>query len=77
MANFCQQVRKPLVSYTRAFTALGIIRCLIHDVTLGVEFSNEAERKKNSGKGDSASEPSRFTLLCEGEMQQIWTERHW
>ena len=40
---------------------------------------NEAEREKNNGKGDSASEPSpsQFASLSEGEMQQILTERHW
>ena len=37
---------------------------------------NEREREKNNGKGDSASEPSRFASLSEGEMQQILTERH-
>ena len=35
-----------------------------------------AEREKNNGKGDSASEPSRFASLSEGEIQQILTERH-
>ena len=45
--------------------------------SLGLEFLNEAEREKNNGKGDSASEPSRFaSLSSEGEMQQILTERH-
>ena len=44
--------------------------------SLGLEFLNEAEREKNNGKGDSASEPSRFASLSEGEMQQILTERH-
>ena len=34
------------------------------------------KREKNNGKGDSASEPSRFASLSEGEMQQILTERH-
>ena len=43
---------------------------------LGLEFLNEAEREKNNGKGDSASESSQFTSLSEGEMQQILTERH-
>ena len=38
-------------------------------------FLNETEREKNKGKGDSASERSRFALLSEGEMQQILTER--
>ena len=32
--------------------------------------------EKNNGKGDLASEPSRFASLSEGEMQQILTERH-
>ena len=45
-------------------------------LSLGLEFLNEAEREKNNGKGDSASEPSRFALLSEVEMQQILTERH-
>ena len=40
--------------------------------SLGLEFLNEAEREKNNGKGDSASEPSRFASLSEREMQQIW-----
>ena len=44
--------------------------------SLGLEFLNEAERVKNNGKGDSASEPWRFASLSEGEMQQILTERH-
>ena len=44
--------------------------------SLGLEFLNEAEREKNNGKGDSASAPSRFASLSEGEMQQILTERH-
>ena len=43
---------------------------------LGLEFLNEAEREKNNGKGDSASESSQFTSLSEGEMQHILTERH-
>ena len=44
--------------------------------SLGLEFLNEAEIEKNNGKGDSASEPSRFdTSLSEGETQQILTER--
>ena len=38
--------------------------------SLGVEFLNEAEKEKNNGKGDSASSPSRFASLSEGEMQQ-------
>ena len=33
---------------------------------LGLEFLSEAETEKNSGKRDSASEPSRFVF--EGEM---------
>ena len=41
----------------------------------GLEFLKEAE-KKNNGKGDSPSAPSRFTSLSDGEMQQILTERH-
>ena len=44
--------------------------------SLGLEFLNEAERVKNNGKVDSASEPWRFASLSEGEMQQILTERH-
>ena len=44
--------------------------------SLGLEFLNEAEREKNNWKGDSASEPSQFASLSEGEMQQILTERH-
>ena len=36
----------------------------------------QKERKTENGKGDSASEPSRFASLSEGEMQQILTERH-
>ena len=43
--------------------------------SLGLEFLNEAEREKNNGKGDSASEPSRFASLSEDEIQQILTER--
>ena len=34
------------------------------------------QKKKKNGKEDSASAPSRFALLFEGEMQQILTERH-
>ena len=34
------------------------------------------KREKNNGKGDSASEPSRFASMSEGEVQQILTERH-
>ena len=45
--------------------------------SLGLECLNEAEKeKKNNGKRDSASAPSRFASLSEGEMQQICTERH-
>ena len=44
--------------------------------SVGLEFLNEAEREKNNWKGDSASEPSQFASLSEGEMQQILTERH-
>ena len=44
--------------------------------SLRLEFLNEAEREKNNGKGDSASERSQFASLSEGEMQQILTERH-
>ena len=44
--------------------------------SLGLEFLNEAEKEKNNGKGDSASAPSRFAPLSEGEMQQFLTERH-
>ena len=36
----------------------------------------QTEKEKNNGKGDSASAPSRFASLSEGEMQQILTERH-
>ena len=35
----------------------------------GLEFSNEAEKEKNNGKGNSASAPSRFASLSEGKMQ--------
>ena len=38
--------------------------------SLGLEFLIEAEKEKNNGKGDSASAPSRFASLCEGERQQ-------
>ena len=44
--------------------------------SLGLEFLNEAEKEKINGKGDSASAPSRFTSLSEGEVQQILTDRH-
>ena len=44
--------------------------------SLGLEFLNETEKEKNNGTGDSASAPSRFASLSEGEMQQILTERH-
>ena len=44
--------------------------------SLGLDFLNEAEKEKNKGKGNSASAPSRFASLSEGEMQQILTERH-
>ena len=44
--------------------------------TLLLEFFNEAEKEKNNGKGDSASAPSRFASLSEGEVQQILTDRH-
>ena len=44
--------------------------------SLGLEFLNEAKKEKNNGKGDSASAPSRFASLSEGEMQHILTERH-
>ena len=43
--------------------------------SLGIEILNESEIEKNNGKGDSASEPSRFASLSE-EMQQFLTERH-
>ena len=33
--------------------------------SLGLEILNEAEIEKNNGKGDSASEPSRFASLSE------------
>ena len=42
----------------------------------GLEFLNGTEKEKNNGKRDSASAPSRFASLSEGEMQQILTERH-
>ena len=41
--------------------------------SLELEFLNDAEKGKNNGKGDSASAPSRFASLFEGE---ILTERH-
>ena len=44
--------------------------------SLRLEFFNEAEKEKNNGEGDSASAPSRFASLSEGEIQQILTERH-
>ena len=44
--------------------------------SLRLEFLNEAEKEKNNGKGDSALAPSRFASLSEGQMQQIFTERH-
>ena len=44
--------------------------------SLGLDFLNEAEKEKNKGKGNSASAPSRFASLSEGEIQQILTERH-
>lgn len=44
--------------------------------SLRLEFLNRAEKEKNNGEGDSASAPSRFASLSEGEMQQILTERH-
>ena len=44
--------------------------------SLGLEFLNEAENEKNNGKRDSTSVPSWFAPLSEGEMQQIFTERH-
>ena len=44
--------------------------------SLGLAFLSEAEKEKNNGKGDSASAPSRFASLSEGEVQQILTERH-
>ena len=44
--------------------------------SLGLEFLNGTEKEKNNGKRDSASAPSRFASLSEGEMQQILTERH-
>ena len=37
--------------------------------SLGLEFLNEAEKEKNNETGDSASAPSRFASLFEGEMQ--------
>ena len=36
--------------------------------SLGLEFLNETEKEKNSGKGDSTSAPSRFASLSVGEM---------
>lgn len=44
--------------------------------SLRLEFFNEAEKEKNNGEGDSASAPSQFASLSEGEIQQILTERH-
>ena len=44
--------------------------------SLGLECLNEAEKEKNNGKGNSATAPSPFASLFEGEMQQILTERH-
>ena len=44
--------------------------------SLGLDFLNEAVKEKNKGKGNSASAPSRFASLSEGEIQQILTERH-
>ena len=44
--------------------------------SLGLDFLNEADKEKNSGKGDLESAPSRFALLCEGQMQQILTDGH-
>ena len=44
--------------------------------SLGLEFLNGAEKEKNNEEGTSASAPSRFASLSEGEMQQILTERH-
>ena len=38
--------------------------------SLKLEFLNEAEKEKNSGKRDSASASSRFASLSEGEMQK-------
>ena len=38
--------------------------------TFSLGLENEAEKEKNNGKGDSASAPSRFASLSEGEMQQ-------
>ena len=40
----------------------------------GLELLNEAEKEKKNGEGDSASAPSRFALLSEGEMQQIYLQ---
>ena len=40
------------------------------------KYINETENEKNNGKRDSASVPSWFASLSEGEMQQIFTERH-
>ena len=42
--------------------------------SLGQGLLNEAEKEKKNGKGDSASAPSRFALLSEGEMQQIYLQ---
>ena len=44
--------------------------------SLGLDFLKKAEKEESNGKGDSASAPSRFASLSEGEMQQILTERH-
>ena len=42
--------------------------------SLGQGLLNEAEKEKKNEKGDSASAPSRFALLSEGEMQQIYLQ---
>ena len=48
-----------------------LCQILFPTFSLGPEFLNEAEKENNNGKGDSASAPSRFASLFEGEMQQI------
>ena len=46
-----------------------LCQILFPTFSLGPEFLNEAEKENNNGKGDSASAPSRFASLFEGEMQ--------
>ena len=51
-------------------------KTILPTFSLGLEFLNKAEKERNTGKGESASAPSRFASLSEGEMQKILTERH-